>query len=144
MYGSGLDVNDRLAHLIKTMKEEEKHNILHRGTYMECFKGKDLKRTLSVMFLYTTANWAGAAFLAQSIYFLIIAGLPAIHAFDISVGGFGLAVLIIGSSWFWMDKVKRRSAFLAGCIVNFAVMLTIGCLYYKTGTGALWGIAVLM
>ncbi|KAH8652630.1 general substrate transporter [Tricladium varicosporioides] len=144
MYGSGPDLNDRLAHLIKTMKEEEKHNILHRGTYIECFKGTDLKRTLSVMFLYTAANWAGAAFLAQSIYFLIIAGLPAIHAFDISVGGFGLAVLIIGSSWFWMDKVKRRSAFLAGCIINFAVMLTIGCLYYKTGTGALWGIAVLM
>ncbi|KAF4629180.1 hypothetical protein G7Y89_g8966 [Cudoniella acicularis] len=144
LYGASTDTEARVAHLIKTIREEEKHNLLHRGTYLECFKGQDLKRTLSVIFLYTSANWAGAAFLAQSIYFLIIAGLPAIHAYDISIGGFGLAILIIVSSFYWMDKVRRRTAFMAGCIINFLVMLTVGGLYYKSGTGALWGIAVLM
>jgi len=99
---------------------------------------------LTVVFLYATANLGGAAFLSQSIYFLIIAGLPAIHAFDISIGGFGLACIIIVCTWFIGDKIRRRTGVLAGLILNFFMMLIVGCLYYNSSTGSLWGIAVLM
>ncbi len=144
IYSKDMEVDARLAHLVKTIREEKENCKIEAGTYFDCFKGHDLKRTLTVIFLYTSANFGGAAFLSQSIYFLIIVGLPAIHAFDISIGGFGLACIIIASSWSLNDRITRRTGFLTGTIINFLMMLTVGCLYYKSGTGALWAIAVLM
>jgi MFS family permease len=144
IYGPNNDVDARLANLIKTIRDEQSQHELDTGSYMECFKGKDLKRTMTVVFLYTTSNFAGAAFLAQSIYFLIIAGLPAIHAFDVSIGGFGLACVIIVASWFVGDKIRRRTGVLAGLACSIIGMLTVGCLYYSKVTGALWAIAVIM
>jgi hypothetical protein len=99
---------------------------------------------LTVIFIYTAANLAGAAFLAQSIYFLITAGLPAIHGFDVSIGGFGLACIIIFASWFLGEHIHRRTGFLAGLIVNLVFMLIVGALYYTEKKGALWAIAVFM
>jgi hypothetical protein len=144
IYGAKNDPEARLACLIKTMSDEKASEGQGKGTYLECFRGTDLKRTLAVMFLYASANFAGAAFLAQAIYFLIIAGLPAIHSFDVAIGGFGLACIIIISSWFVAGKVRNRLAFYVGLVINFVVMLVIGCLYYSSAKGALWAIAVLM
>jgi MFS family permease len=144
IYGPNNDVDARLANLIKTIQDEQSQHELESGSYIECFKGKDLKRTLTVVFLYTTSNMGGAAFLAQSIYFLIIAGLPAIHAFDVSIGGFGLACIIIVTTWFIGDRIRRRTGVMVGLVVNFLGMLTVGCLYYNKSTGALWAIAVIM
>ncbi len=144
IYGVQNDPDARLAVLIKTIREEEAHNNLEKGTYRECFQGTDLPRTLAVIFIYTTANFAGAAFLSQAIYFLIIAGLPAIHSFDVAIGGFGLACVLIIASWIIGDRLKRQTAFYAGVIINFVAMLTIGALYYSSNIGALWAIAAIM
>lgn len=144
VYGKDGEVDARLALLIKTIREEKENNELERGTYIECFKGNDLRRTLTVIFLYVAANFGGAEFLSNSIYFLIIVGLPAIHAFDISIGGFGLAIIIIAASWFFNDKFRKRTALRVGIVINFVIMLIVGCLYYKSSSGALWTIAVLM
>jgi MFS family permease len=144
IYGSDNSIDARLAFLVKVIQEEQANKELHVGTYPECFKAGNLKRTLSVMFIYTSVQWGGAALLAQSIYFLIIAGLPPIHAFDVSIGGFALSMIIIVSSWIFGDKLRRRNVFLVGCLINFFIMLIIGALYYGKGTGPLWAIAILM
>ena len=144
IYGSGNSIDARVAFLTKVIREEQANKELHVGTYLECFKAANLKRTMTVLFIYTAVQWGGAALLAQSIYFLIIAGLPAIHAFDVSIGGFALSMVIIVASWVFGDKLQRRPFFIAGCVINFFFMLTIGALYYGAGIGPLWGIAVLM
>jgi uncharacterized membrane protein len=144
IYGRNNSIDARLAYLAKNIREEQENKELHSSTYFECFKGVDRRRTLAVMFIYSANNWGDAALLSQSIYFLIIAGLPAIHAFDVSIGGFGLSMVIIIASWFIGDKVRRRDAFAGGCWLNFLFMLIIGALYYAPGTGPLWAIAVLM
>jgi MFS family permease len=144
IYGSNNSINARLAFLVKVIREEQANRELHVGTYPECFQAANLKRTLTVVFIYTAVQWGGAALLAQSIYFLIIAGLPAIHAFDVSIGGFGLSIIIIISSWIFGDKLPRRKVFILGCLINFFFMLVIGALYYGKGIGPLWGIAILM
>ncbi|KAK5108279.1 hypothetical protein LTR62_008594 [Meristemomyces frigidus] len=144
IYGSSNDPDARLACLIKTMNEERARNNHEEGTYLECFQGTDLRRTLAVMLIYAAPNFAGAAFLAQAIYFLIIAGLPAIHSFDVAIGGFGLGCIIIVGTIFLSGKVKNRSAFYAGLVANFLAMLVVGCLYYSKAAGSLWAIAVIM
>src|SRR3954468_14826447 len=57
IHGSDNSINARLAHLVKTIREEQAQREVQRGTYFECFKGKDLRRTLTAIFLYTANNW---------------------------------------------------------------------------------------
>lgn len=144
IYGNNRSVDDRLARLIKTIREEEAHKHLNSGSYIECFRSNDLKRTLTAMFIYTTINWGGAAFLTQNILILIIAGLQPVHAFDIGIGGFGLSLLIIIGSWSVMGYFRRHNAFLFGCILNCILMTIIGALYYAPGKSGLWASAILM
>lgn len=97
-----------------------------------------------MMFLFAIVNLAGAPFLAQSIYFLISVGLPAIHVFDISVGGFGLAIIIIIVSGILLKNIARRTVLFWGTFINFLFMVVVGGLYYAPGNGPKWAIAILM
>jgi MFS family permease len=106
--------------------------------------GGFLKRTMTVHLLFFGIGLAGSSFLAQSIYFLLTAGLPAIHTFDVSIGGFALAFFAIIASWVYLEKVGRRSLWLVGCTVNTVVMAVVGGLYWAPGKDALWAIAILM
>jgi hypothetical protein len=144
IYGEKKQPDERTALLIRTIRDEQANSKLTGGTYLECFKGTNRLRTGTVAFLYTTPNVGGAGFLAQNIYFLIIAGLEPIHAFDIGIGGFGLAILIIIASGAYLKKISRRATVVAGCVMNFFFMIVIGALYYAPGRGALWAIAILM
>ncbi|KIV99228.1 uncharacterized protein PV09_09092 [Verruconis gallopava] len=142
IYGQQNSPNERLEYVIRTLEEERQ--IEQGGTYLSCLKGQELKRTLTVAFLYSTANIGGAALLNQNIYVLIIAGLAPIHAFDIGIGGFGLAILIMCSSGLYLKKISRRTTVFLGLILNLIIMVVIGALYYAHGQGPLWAIAALM
>ncbi|OJJ60889.1 hypothetical protein ASPSYDRAFT_29409 [Aspergillus sydowii CBS 593.65] len=144
LYSSRFSLDDRLAYLVKTISEEQEQQRISAGSYLDCFQGTNLKRTLTVMFLYSTANLGGAAFLSQSIYFLLTLGLPPVHVFDISIGGFALAVVIIVLTGVVGKFLSRRTMLLAGCLINLVFLLVIGCLYYAPGMGPAWAVAVLM
>lgn len=144
IYGPNKSVEIRLGLLIKTIREEEAHKHLNTGSYLDCFRSNDRKRTLTAMFIYTAINWGGSAFLTQNILILIIAGLPPVHVFDIGIGGFALALLIITGSWSVINYFRRQNAFLCGCVINFTFMTIIGALYYAPGKSGLWASAILM
>ncbi|KAL2800974.1 general substrate transporter [Aspergillus keveii] len=144
LYSSNFSIDDRIAYLVKTISEEQEQERISAGSYLDCFKGTNLKRTLTVMFLYSTANLGGAAFLSQSIYFLLTLGLPSVHIFDISIGGFALAIIIIILTGIIGRFVTRRRMLLAGCLINLVFLVVVGCLYYAPGMGPAWSIAVLM
>lgn len=97
-----------------------------------------------MMFLFGIVNLGGGPFLTQSIYFLISVGLPTVHVFDISVGGFALAIILIVGSGVVLKNVRRRNILLSGCIVNFLFNLIVGALYWANGTGPKWAIAIFM
>jgi hypothetical protein len=146
LYPDPQDRASRYTHLVQTIEKEKTLHALatSKATFAECFRGTNMKRTLTMMFLFSLVNLGGAPFLSQSIYFLTSVGLPVIHVFDISIGGFGLAVVIIIVSGIVLKKVRRRTTILVGCVVNLLVNLIIGVLYYPKGQGPKWGIAVLM
>ncbi|KAJ5771631.1 hypothetical protein N7520_002160 [Penicillium odoratum] len=144
IYSGHSNIDDRIAYLIMTMEEEKAQAHNKEVTYLDCFRGTDLKRTLTVAFLYSTNNWAGGAFLAQSTYFLLTVGLPAVHCFDIGIGGFGLAIIFIIALGSLGNKVSKRQLVLIGIFLNFLFMITIGALYWAPGMGAIWAIGILM
>ena len=136
--------DERLELIIHTVNLEASQRANKSGSYIDCFRQSNLKRTVTVMLLYSTSNIGGAAFLAQNIYVLIIAGLQPIHSFDIGIGGFGLAILIVLAGGLYLQKVSRRNVVLFGLAINFVILACVGGLYWAPGTGPLWAIAVLM
>ncbi|KAL3427197.1 maltose permease MAL61 [Phlyctema vagabunda] len=146
LYGSKNNIAARLAHLsmVIRLEAETEQGEQGAGNYLDLFKGSNMKRTFTVMWMFIGFGLSGACLLAQSIYFLVIAGLPPIHAYDIAIGGFGIAIFAIVGSWFWMENVGRRSLYLAGAAGNCIVMFVIGGLYYSKANGALWAVAIIM
>lgn len=145
LHGKNNHIDARFA-LLRKQVDTEKVQSEKKGAggYLELFQGSNFKRTLTVFWLFLAAGLNGASLLAQNVYFLIIAGLAPVHAFDIGIGGFGLAIVAIVASWFYMEKFGRRSIWLVGCFVNILIMAAIGGLYYSKSHGALWAVAILM
>ncbi|KAF3396131.1 General alpha-glucoside permease [Penicillium rolfsii] len=144
MYSDITDREERFNYLTKTIEEESSQQQANKARYLECFQGTNLKRTLTIMFLFGIVNLGGAPFLSQSIYFLISVGLPAVHVFDISVGGFGLAIIIIIASGILLKNFRRSHILFWGTVTNLVFNLIIGALYYGHGDGPKWAIAILM
>ncbi|PSK51856.1 hypothetical protein B9Z65_3123 [Elsinoe australis] len=145
LYGPSNHPDARFAHIQHEVQLELLAQKAHgTGSFIDLYRGSNLKRTLTIHLLFFGVGLAGASFLAQSIYFLIIAGLPPINAFDVSCGGFGLAIFTIIASWIYLDRLGRRSLWLGGVAGNFVIMLIIGCLAYSTAKASLWAIAILM
>ncbi|KAK1512475.1 maltose permease MAL61 [Colletotrichum costaricense] len=136
--------DERLEYEIQAIRAEQELEMNNNATYAACLQGHNRKRSLTVAFLYSTANIGGAPFLAQNIYFLITAGLEAVHSFDIGIGGFAFAVLIIMASGAYLQRISRRNVVLLGLVINLLFMVIIGTLYWATNKGGLWAIAVLM
>jgi len=145
LYGRDGVHEARLVYLQRQIHEEAAaEHASGIGGFLELYKGSVLKRTLTVHLLFFGIGLAGSSFLAQSIYFLILAGLPAVHTFDVSIGGFVLALFTIVASWVYLERVGRRSLWLIGVAVNMVVMVAIGALYYAQGKGPIWAVAILM
>jgi hypothetical protein len=142
--GADNHIEARLAYLQSSIQHEIEAK--STATYLDCFKGTDLKRTLTVCLLMFGNGLIGTAFLAQNIYFLMLAGLPVIHAFDINIGGFGIALLIMPVTWLFFDKLGRRPLYLGGVLGNVIVLTIIGGLGFlpSTNMGATWAIAILL
>lgn len=144
LYGPN-DAEERLAREIYIVRiENESASLSPEITWMSCFRGTDSKRTATTALLFSLTNLAGAAFLSQNIYFLITAGLEAVHSFDIGIGGFAFAAILIACSGLYLQKVSRRNAIIGGLIFNLVFMIIIGALYFAPGRGAIWAIAILM
>ena len=144
IYGKNNHVDARLAHLQAGIQQEMNQD--QKATYLDCFRGADRKRTLTVCLLQFGNGLIGTALLTQNIYFLTLGGLPVIHAFDINIGGFCLALLIMPLSWYFGDKVGRRPLYLGGVVGNIIAMGVIGGLGYAPSSDkeAIWAIAILL
>ncbi|KFY47535.1 hypothetical protein V496_10597 [Pseudogymnoascus sp. VKM F-4515 (FW-2607)] len=115
------------------------------GSFVECFRGTNLKRTATVSLLFFgSGGLIGASFLSQNIYFLLTVGLEAVHSFDIGIGGFFLACVAIAIGWIFTDVIGRRRLWLVGVSGNAVAMAVIGALSFDSSRGGLWAIAVLM
>lgn len=144
LYGQDNSIDARLAHLQSGIRHEME---LSKGTsYLDCFKRTDLERTLTAILITMGTGLVGSAFLAQNIYFLILTGLNAIHAFDINIGGFALALLLMPFTWYYGDRFGRRSIYLVGTAVNIVVLAIVGGLGYASplNKSATWAVAIIL
>lgn len=97
------------------------------ATYLDCFKGVNLRRTEIVCMLFVSQNFAGNTFSNYSTYFFEQAGLTGEIPYDFAMGQYGLNTVGAFVVWTFMAwGVGRRTLFLVGLTGLFLTLLTLG------------------
>jgi SP family general alpha glucoside:H+ symporter-like MFS transporter len=137
------ELQNTLALIIHTTRLE---NEIRQGTsYLDCFKGTDLRRTEITMMVYLSLGISGTTLLGYSTYFMEQAGLSSEWAFDLSIVQFCLGFIGLVCCWFTMKYVGRKTIFLSGLISLGVGLLIIGILgtVHQT-SGVSWAIGVML
>ncbi|KAF7368455.1 MFS general substrate transporter [Mycena venus] len=124
---TGFDVDETVAMMRHTTMIEEK---LTRGaTYLDCFRGVDLRRTEIVCMVWAMQNLAGNSFTGYSTYFLEQAGLEPAKSYDFALGQYSINCVGVFGAWFLMSRgVGRRALYLYGLMGLCTILLCLGFL----------------
>ncbi|OJJ45306.1 hypothetical protein ASPZODRAFT_143947 [Penicilliopsis zonata CBS 506.65] len=124
---TNFNVDETIAMMVHTNHLEE--SISHGASYLDCFKGTDLRRTEIVCMVWAIQNLSGNSFSSYSSYFLQQAGLPTSTAYSFAIGQYGINMLGVVGSWFLMTLgVGRRALYLYGLCALFIMLLGMGLL----------------
>ncbi|KAH0024335.1 sugar porter family MFS transporter, partial [Aureobasidium melanogenum] len=102
--------------------------IQSKSSYLACFKGQDLQRTLVVIGIYCTQTMCGNPLRSSSTYFLEQAGLPTAQSFDMTMISYALAVLGGIASWAMLPFYGRRTVYFWSLVMMLVLLIIIGAL----------------
>ncbi|KAK6524678.1 hypothetical protein TWF281_011579 [Arthrobotrys megalospora] len=141
--GTGVDVQKSVSMMIRTNELEKE--VSSGTTYLDCFKGTDLRRTEIACMVWGIQTLCGSGLMGYSTYFLQQAGLPVDQSFNFTMGQYALGICGTFLSWALMTKVGRRKLYIGGLIALFITLMTIGCLGFPKGNmGVAIGVALLV
>jgi SP family general alpha glucoside:H+ symporter-like MFS transporter len=121
---ANVDVKATVAMLIHT--DDHEREISSGTTYLDCFKGPDLRRTEICTVVFCIQAASGLLFAQYCTYFMEQAGLDAADAFKMNLGYNGLAFLGTVLSWFLMKRLGRRTIYVGGLAILTTIMFLVG------------------
>lgn len=136
---------DAQVSLIRATNELEK--AMAQGTqYWHCFRGIDLRRTEISSMAWVTQSFCGAALMGYSVQFYQRAGMSDENAFNMNIGQYVMGFCGTVGSWFIMKHVGRRTLYIWGLSIMFAILIVVGGLgtVSSSNIGAQWGIGSLL
>lgn len=120
---SSSDIDAALSQ-IKVTDDFEKS--INEGTsYLDCFKGVDLRRTEIVCVTWLVQTAAGSTFFGYSTYFYQAAGLTSGDAFSLSLGQYAIGGAGTILSWALMFQFGRRTLHLSGLLIVSPNLISI-------------------
>ncbi|KAJ7600403.1 MFS transporter [Mycena floridula] len=121
------DADDTVSMMVHTNALEEK--ITAGASYLDCFKGTDLRRTEIICMVWAIQNLSGNSFSGYSTYFLQQAGLPDDKAYDFALGQYGINMAGVFGAWWLMSLgIGRRSLYLYGLCGLCTMLFILGFL----------------
>ena len=132
------NADETVSMMIHTNELEKE--ITEGTTYLDCFRGTDLRRTEIVCLTWAAQNLCGAGIMSYSTYFYEQAGLDKSNAFTMSIGQYALGMVGTIFSWTLMTYFGRRTLYVGGLGILFVLLLIIGfiSLAGNANTGASW------
>ncbi|ERS98354.1 uncharacterized protein SPSK_06142 [Sporothrix schenckii 1099-18] len=117
------DPDATIAMMVHTTALEA--NATKGASYLDCFRGHDLRRTEIVCMVWAIQNLSGNSFSNYSTYFLEQAGLTSRKAYGFALGQYAFNVVGVIGAWFLMSwGIGRRSLYLYG-LCGLCTMLFI-------------------
>ncbi|KAK5172276.1 uncharacterized protein LTR77_003914 [Saxophila tyrrhenica] len=112
-----------LSQIQHTTRLEDEMN--HGVSYLDCFKGVNLRRTEICIMVFVGAQLSGSNFAYSPSYFLLQAGLGVQDAYNFGLGGTALAFVGTMLSWILLTYFGRRAIFLAGMLGDAIVLFVV-------------------
>lgn len=142
----GFNAEHTVAMMLHT-NQVEKH--LNQGrsqlSYLECFRGTNLRRTEIACMTFMIQNLSGLPVIGFAAYFYTRIGFDQKRSFDLTVGMHGVAILGALISFTLMRFFGRRILYLLGLTLQFCVLLAAGILsLFKETEANLWATASLI
>lgn len=115
-------------------------------TYLDLFKGTNLRRTEIVCVTWMIQGGTGSTLQGYSTYFYQQAGMALDNSFNMSIGQYAMGLVGTLGAWFFMSRYGRRTLYLSGLLVNAMFLLAIGfaALAGRDNVGAQWAIGSLL
>jgi MFS transporter, SP family, general alpha glucoside:H+ symporter len=117
-------INGQLAMMVHTATIESQ--ITQGTTYLDCFKGVDFRRTEICCLAFAGQILSGSSFAYSPSYFFTTAGMSASHAYQLNLGGTGIAFLGTILSWFLIAHFGRRTLYVTGQSILVVTLFIIG------------------
>lgn len=119
------EIADTVSMMLYTVNVE--NEMKRSSSYMDLFKGVDLRRTEITVMTYTIQELC-APLVAYIVYFLEQAGLTSAASFDFGMGEYALAIVGVFVAWYLTPKMGRRTLLLLGTFFMTATTYLIGFL----------------
>ncbi|KAK6721168.1 hypothetical protein SNK04_000063 [Fusarium graminearum] len=125
-----IDPKNTIAMMARTIETERDMNI--QGSYLDCFRGENLRRTEIAMISWGCQILPGFAIQNYITYFFTLAGLSSGDSFKLSLGNAGLAFVGTVSSWFMMTRFGWRTLYMGGLCAMLPIMSLVAFLDFAT------------
>ncbi|KAJ0378158.1 hypothetical protein COL26b_003584 [Colletotrichum chrysophilum] len=122
--GPNFDVDEAMTIMTVAVAKEQEYS-KEGGSWLQCFKGPDGRRTLIICFVFISQQFIGVNFVSGYLtYYFRLAGVQN----PIGIAQAAFAVQLFGNmcSWPLIDRVGRRPMIVGGCFVMTATLLLIG------------------
>lgn len=116
------------------------HDTQTGTTYLACFRGTNLRRTIIAQGCYLAQGLCGAGFRNYSTYCYRQAGLPPVQAFNMTLAQYALAIVGAFAAWFMLPYFGRRWLYIWGLVSIVLCHLAtggIGIAYYEAPSSEL-------
>ncbi|KAJ5633756.1 Maltose permease MAL61 [Penicillium herquei] len=124
---SDFDADETISMMVHTTALEAK--ITQGASYLDCFKGVDLRRTEIVCMAWAFQNLAGNSFSNYSTYFLEQAGLSDSNSYSFAMGQYGINIVGTFGAWGLMAMgVGRRTLIVYGLCGLCTMLMVMGFL----------------
>ena len=114
------------------------------STYLDCFRGVDLRRTEIACVAYGIQALVGSPLQAYTTYFFEVAGLPTEKAYALNLGNNAVSVVGTALAWPLLSYVGRRPIYLYGLVSMTVLYFAIGFASLSSTDGADWAQSVLL
>ncbi|KAI0018663.1 putative MFS alpha-glucoside transporter [Xylariomycetidae sp. FL0641] len=121
------DANETIAMMVHTTQLEQK--ITKGASFLDCFKGTDLRRTEIVCACWAIQNLSGNSFSNYSTYYLQQAGLSDSSSYSFALGQYAINAVGVFGAWALITLgFGRRTLYLYGLVALFVILLVLGFL----------------
>ena len=119
---------------LQTTNHAEKNECDSSISYLETFRGVNLRRTEIAVVANLTQQWSGSHLMFYSAKLFQMGGMPESMSFSFNLIMYSLAVIGVIGSWFLMKKLGRRTVWLAALSTFLALLVSIGTLGFYVDT----------
>ncbi|KAK1599088.1 general substrate transporter [Colletotrichum navitas] len=139
-------VDGQVKVLELTDKQEKCDQNDFETTYLDCFRGVNLRRTMIVVTTNITQQLCGSSLMFYSAKLYQKAGMSSSKSYDFTLIQCAIGIICVVTSWPLMKYIGRRTIWLwglGGAVILMAGVGVLGC-FHDAHVAITWAIAILL